>query len=166
MFRVGIGFDIHRLEKNRKLIIGGVEIPSDYGFIAHSDGDIFFHALTDALLGAVGYGDIGQLFPDTEKKWEDIPSSVFLEKAGRIIKEKGYSVLNIDGFIVLQKPKILPYREKIIQNTAKILNIEPDRIFIKGKTYEKIGDIGEGKAAFAEVVVLLKKEENDEKYKS
>ncbi|SNZ03390.1 2-C-methyl-D-erythritol 2,4-cyclodiphosphate synthase [Persephonella hydrogeniphila] len=162
MFRVGIGFDIHRLEKGKKLVIGGVEIPSEYGFKAHSDGDIFFHALTDALLGAVGYGDIGQLFPDTERKWENTPSRVFLEEANRIINEKGYSVLNIDGFIVIQRPKILPYREKIIQNTAEILNIEPERVFIKGKTYEKIGEVGEGKAAFAEVVVLLKKEVKNE----
>ncbi len=158
MFRIGIGFDIHRLEKGRKLIIGGIEIPSEKGFKAHSDGDIFFHALTDALLGAIGYGDIGQLFPDSFQKWKDADSSIFLREAYRIIKEKGYSIVNIDGYIVLQKPKILPYREKIIKNTAKILNINEEQIFIKGKTYEKIGQIGEGDAGFAEVIVLLKKE--------
>ena len=161
MYRIGIGFDIHRLEEGRKLIIGGVEIPSDIGFKAHSDGDIFFHALTDALLGATGYGDIGQLFPDNQEKWKNADSRIFVEEACRIIREKGYEIENIDGYIVLQKPKILPYREKIIQNTAKILKIDSDRIFIKGKTYEKIGDIGEGKAAFAEVVVLLRKEEKE-----
>ena len=161
MYRIGIGFDIHRLEKGRKLIIGGIEIPSDIGFKAHSDGDIFFHALTDALLGAIGYGDIGQLFPDNQEKWKNADSRIFVEEACRIIREKGYEIENIDGYIVLQKPKILPYREKIIQNTAKILKINPERIFIKGKTYEKIGEIGEGKAAFAEVVVLLRKEEKE-----
>ncbi|WP_297455167.1 2-C-methyl-D-erythritol 2,4-cyclodiphosphate synthase [Persephonella sp.] len=161
MYRIGIGFDIHRLEEGRKLIIGGVEIPSDIGFKAHSDGDIFFHALTDALLGAIGYGDIGQLFPDNQEKWKNADSKIFVEEACRIVREKGYKIENIDGYIVLQKPKILPYREKIIQNTAKILRINSDRIFIKGKTYEKIGDIGEGKAAFAEVVVLLRKEEKE-----
>lgn len=161
MYRIGIGFDIHRLEEGRKLIIGGVEIPSDIGFKAHSDGDIFFHALTDALLGAIGYGDIGQLFPDNQEKWKNADSRIFVEEACRIVRGKGYEIENIDGYIVLQKPKILPYREKIIQNTAKILRIDPDRIFIKGKTYEKIGDIGEGKAAFAEVVVLLRKEEKE-----
>ncbi len=159
MYRIGIGFDIHRLEEGKKLIIGGVEIPSDIGFKAHSDGDIFFHALTDALLGAIGYGDIGQLFPDNQEKWKNADSRIFVEEACRIVREKGYEIENIDGYIVLQKPKILPYREKIIQNTAKILKINPERIFIKGKTYEKIGEIGEGKAAFAEVVVLLRKEE-------
>ncbi len=157
MFRIGIGFDLHRLEKGRKLIIGGIEIPSEKGFKAHSDGDIFFHALTDALLGAVGYGDIGQLFPDSSQKWKNADSSIFLKEANRIIKEKGYSIVNIDGYIVLQKPKILPYREKIIKNTAKVLNIDENQIFIKGKTYEKIGEIGKGEAGFAEVVVLLKK---------
>ncbi len=161
MYRIGIGFDIHRLEEGRKLIIGGIEIPSDIGFKAHSDGDIFFHALTDALLGAIGYGDIGQLFPDDQEKWKNADSRIFVEEACRIIREKGYEIENIDGYIVLQKPKILPYREKIIQNTAKILKINPERIFIKGKTYEKIGEIGEGKAAFAEVVVLLRKEEKE-----
>ncbi|WP_456383671.1 2-C-methyl-D-erythritol 2,4-cyclodiphosphate synthase [Persephonella sp.] len=160
MYRIGTGFDIHRLKEGRKLIIGGVEIPSDVGFDAHSDGDILFHALTDALLGAVGYGDIGQLFPDNQDKWKDADSSIFLREAGRIIKEAGYSVVNIDGFIILQRPKILPYREKIIQNTAKVLNINTDQIFIKGKTFEKIGELGEGKAGAAQVVVLLKKEEN------
>ncbi len=160
MFRIGIGFDIHRLEKGRKLVIGGVEIPSEKGFKAHSDGDIFFHALTDALLGAVGYGDIGQLFPDSSQKWKDADSSVFLKEADRIIKEKGYRIVNIDSYIVLQEPKILPYREKIIKNTAKILNINKDRIFIKGKTYEKVGEIGKGEAGIAEVVVLLEKADN------
>ncbi len=157
--RVGIGFDIHRLEEGRELVIGGVKIPYEKGWVAHSDGDIFFHALTDALLGAIGYGDIGQLFPDSDKKWESADSSIFLKEAYKIVKEKGYSVLNIDGYIILQRPKLLPYRKKIIENTAKILDIDVSRIFIKGKTFEKIGEIGEGKAGMCEVVVLLRKGE-------
>ncbi len=157
--RVGIGFDIHRLEEGKELVIGGVKIPYEKGWIAHSDGDIFFHALTDALLGAIGYGDIGQLFPDSDKKWEGADSSIFLKEAYRIVKEKGYSIVNIDGYIILQKPKLLPYRKKIIENTAKILDIDVTRIFIKGKTFEKIGEIGEGKAGMCEVVVLLRKGE-------
>ncbi|WP_457641078.1 2-C-methyl-D-erythritol 2,4-cyclodiphosphate synthase [Persephonella sp.] len=155
--RIGIGFDLHRLEEGRKLVIGGVEIPSDKGFKAHSDGDIFFHALTDALLGAVGYGDIGQLFPDIDDKWKNADSSIFLKEACKIIKEKNYSIVNIDSFIILEKPKLLLYREKIIENTAQILQIDKSRIFIKGKTYEKIGELGKGEAALAQVVVLLKR---------
>ncbi len=153
--RIGVGFDIHRIEKGKKLVIGGIEIPSDGGWVAHSDGDIFFHALTDALLGAIGFGDIGQLFPDNMEKWKNADSSLFLKEAYRIVKEKGYYIINIDGYIILQKPKILPYREKIIQNTAKILDIKEEQIFLKGKTFEKIGEIGEGKAGIAEVIVLL-----------
>ena len=157
MYRVGIGFDFHRLEEGKKLIIGGVLIPSEKGFLAHSDGDIFFHALTDALLGAVGYGDIGELFPDTDNKWKEADSSIFLKEAKRIITELGYRIVNIDGVIILEKPKIKPYRDKIIQNTAKILEIEKSQIFIKGKTYEKMGEIGKGLGAECRVVVLLKK---------
>ncbi len=153
--RIGTGFDIHRLEKGRKLIIGGIEIPSDYGFVAHSDGDIFFHALTDALLGAVGYGDIGQLFPDTDTKWKDVSSDRFLKKARDIIYGMGYTISNIDSVIVLEKVKILPYREQIINNTAKILNIPPDRIFVKGKRFEGIDDIGKGEGAFCIVNTIL-----------
>ncbi len=155
--RIGLGFDIHRLEEGKKLIIGGVEIPYEKGWVAHSDGDIFFHALTDALLGAIGYGDIGQLFPDNQEKWKGADSSIFLKEAHRIVKNRGFEIVNIDSYIILQKPKLLPYRKKIIQNTARILDINEDQIFIKGKTYEKLGDLGEGKAAVAEVVVLLKR---------
>ncbi len=161
-YRIGIGFDIHRLEKGRKLIIGGVHIPSEKGFKAHSDGDIFFHALTDALLGAVGFGDIGQLFPDSDKEWKGADSSIFLKKALKIIEEKGYEIINIDGYIILEKPKILPFREKIIENTAKILQIDKCRIFIKGKTYEKLGSIGNEEAGSSQVIVLLKKKRRED----
>ena len=156
-FRVGIGYDIHRLEEGNKLIIGGVHIPFEKGWVAHSDGDIFFHALTDALLGAVGYCDIGNLFPNTDKKWKDADSSIFLRKAVEIVREKGYKIQNIDGVIVLEKPKLTPYREKILYKTAEILEIEKERIFLKGKTNEKVGEIGKGEAGFAKVVVLLAK---------
>jgi 2-C-methyl-D-erythritol 2,4-cyclodiphosphate synthase len=156
-FRIGIGYDIHKLEKGRKLVIGGIEIPYEKGWIAHSDGDIFFHALTDSLLGAVGYGDIGELFPDTDKKWENVKSELFLKEAKKIIKEKGYEIVNIDAVIILEKPKLKKYREKIIKNTAEILEIKENQIFLKGKTNEKMGEIGGGKAGASEVVVLLKK---------
>ncbi len=155
-FRIGIGYDIHRLEEGRRLVIGGIEIPFEKGWVAHSDGDIFFHALTDALLGAIGYGDIGELFPDTDKKWENVKSEIFLKEANRIIKENGFQIVNIDAVIIMEKPKLKNYRKKIIQNTAKILGINENQIFLKGKTNEKLGEIGEGKAATSHVVVLLK----------
>ncbi|RUM49721.1 MAG: 2-C-methyl-D-erythritol 2,4-cyclodiphosphate synthase [Hydrogenothermus sp.] len=154
MFRVGIGFDIHRLEEGKKLIIGGVEIPFEKGWVAHSDGDIFFHALTDAILGALGEGDIGELFPDTKEENKNKSSDIFLKEAIRIMEENGYEIENIDAYILLQKPKLLPYRQKIIQNTQKITGCS--NIFLKGKTFEKLGDIGQGKAGACEVIVLLK----------
>ena len=155
MYRIGIGFDIHRLEEGRKLVIGGVEIPYEKGWVAHSDGDILFHALTDALLGAVGYGDIGQLFPDTDDKWKEAKSDMFVRKAVDIVKSEGYSIENVDGFILLERPKLLPYRNRIIENIRNITGC--NNIFIKGKSFEKLGDIGKGLAGACEVVVLLKK---------
>lgn len=154
-FKVGIGFDIHRLEKGKKLIIGGIEIPFEKGWVAHSDGDIFFHALTDAILGAIGKGDIGQLFPDTDEKNKNLSSDIFLRKAVEISENEGYEIVNIDSYILLEKPKLLPYRDKIIKNTSKITKCS--NIFLKGKTFEKLGDIGQGKAGACEVIVLLKR---------
>ncbi len=157
-FRIGTGFDIHRLEEGIPLVLGGVEIEYNRGFKAHSDGDIFFHALTDALLGAVGYGDIGSLFPDNDPKWKDADSSLFLKKAVDIVKRSNFEIVNVDSYIILEKPKILPYRDRIIENTAKILQIDKNRVFLKGKTYEKLDSIGRGDAGIAHVVVLLKRE--------
>ena len=157
--RVGIGYDIHRLESGRKLILGGVEIPADKGFIAHSDGDIFFHALTDALLGAIGYGDIGEIFPDSNPIYKNKPSKYFLLEAKRIIDDKKYKILNIDGVIIIEKPKILPYRKEIISNTAKILGISEDKIFVKAKTNEKLDSMGKQESASCYVVALLAKTE-------
>ncbi len=153
--KVGIGFDLHKLEKGRRLVIGGVEIPFEKGWVAHSDGDIFFHALTDAILGALGKGDIGQLFPDTDPSNKNISSDIFLKKAIEICKNEGYEIVNIDSYILLEKPKLLPYREKIIQNTQQITDCS--NIFLKGKTFERLGDIGQGKAGACEVIVLLKR---------
>ncbi|WP_297887396.1 2-C-methyl-D-erythritol 2,4-cyclodiphosphate synthase [Sulfurihydrogenibium sp.] len=157
--RIGIGFDLHKLEEGRKLIIGGVEIPSDKGFLAHSDGDILFHALTDALLGAIGFGDIGELFPDTDLQYKNLPSEIFLKEAKKILDDKKYKIINIDSVIIIEKPKILPFREKIIENTAKVLKIEKDRVFVKAKTNEKLDSIGQRNAAACYVVVLVSKED-------
>ncbi len=157
--RVGIGYDIHRLEFGKDLTIGGVKIPCEKGFIAHSDGDIFFHALTDALLGAIGYGDIGELFPDSDKSYKGKSSDFFLKEAKKILDDKKYKILNIDSVIIIEKPKLLPYKKTIIENTAKILNISKDRIFLKAKTNEKLDSVGKENAASCYVVVLLQKME-------
>lgn len=160
-FRVGIGFDIHQLEEGKRLIIGGIEIPFEKGWKAHSDGDILIHALVDAILGALGEGDIGQLFPDSSKEWQDASSELFLKEAIKIMKKKDFELVNVDSYILLEKPKLLPYKEKIIDNLKKLTGCS--NIFLKGKTFEKLGDIGQGKAGACEVIVLLKRSEKLEK---
>jgi len=159
--RVGLGFDIHRLEEGKKLVIGGVEIPSEKGFVAHSDGDILFHALTDAILGALGYGDIGELFPDNDPNYKNLPSEFFLKEAKKILDDKKYKIVNIDSVIIIEKPKIMPYRQRIIENTAKVLGIEKERVFVKAKTNEKLDSIGKQEAAACYVVILLKQEDKE-----
>ena len=154
-FRVGIGYDSHRLVANRKLIVGGVEIPFEKGLSGHSDGDILFHALTDALLGALGLGDIGQYFPPSDPRWKDADSRVFLEHAHKLIQENGYRVVNVDAVIILEQPKIGPHRDAIRKNVAEVLGIEVERVGLKAKTAEGIGPVGEGKAAEAQAVALV-----------
>ena len=154
-FRVGIGYDSHRLVANRKLIVGGVEIPFEKGLSGHSDGDILFHALTDALLGAVGLGDIGQYFPPSDPRWKDADSRVFLEHAHKLIKENGYRVVNVDAVIILEQPKIGPHRDAIRKNVAEVLGIDLERVGLKAKTAEGMGPVGEGKAAEAQAIALV-----------
>ncbi len=154
-FRVGIGYDSHRLVENRKLIVGGVEIPFEKGLSGHSDGDILFHALTDALLGAAALGDIGQYFPPSDPKWKDVNSRVFLEHAHKLIQKSGYHVVNVDAVIILEQPKIGPYRDAIRKNVADVLEIETERVGLKAKTAEGIGPVGEGQMAEAQAVALI-----------
>lgn len=156
--RVGIGYDIHRLVEGKRLVIGGVEIPSGFGFEAHSDGDVLFHALTDALLGAVGYGDIGQLFPDNDPAYKNADSRMFLKEAVRIISDMGYKIINIDSVIIIEKPKLLPFRDRIIQNTADVVGIDRSRVFVKAKTNERLDSIGQMQAASCYTVALLYRE--------
>lgn len=154
-FRTGIGYDLHRLEPNRKLIIGGVVIPFEKGLAGHSDADILMHALTDALLGAASLGDIGELFPPTDPQWKDADSEVFLRQAKELIDGYGYRIVNVDAVIVLERPKLLPYRQEIRKNLARILEISADRIGLKAKTSEGVGPCGRGEAAEAHAVVSL-----------
>jgi 2-C-methyl-D-erythritol 2,4-cyclodiphosphate synthase len=154
-FRTGIGYDLHRLAEGRRLVLGGVEIPFEKGFEAHSDGDILFHAITDALLGAAGLGDIGELFPPTDPQWKDADSTVFLKQARELIESYGYGVANVDAVVVIERPKILPYRDQIRKRLAKILGIKADHVGIKAKTSEGVGPIGRGEAAEAHAVVVI-----------
>ena len=156
--RVGMGFDIHRLAEGRSLLLGGVKVPSAKGLLGHSDGDVLLHALTDALLGAVGAGDIGAYFPDSDPKWKGASSQIFLEKAVELAGRKYLRVENVDAVILAEEPKLGPHRNAIQRSIAQMLHVKDDRINVKAKTMEQLGPIGEGEAMAAYVVVLLEKE--------
>lgn len=141
--RIGMGYDVHRLVENRKLILGGVEIPFEKGLLGHSDADVLLHAIMDSLLGACTLGDIGKHFPDTDDKYKGISSIRLLEETGKLIFDKGYSINNIDATIIAQKPKMLPHIENMRSNIAAALNIDIDQINIKATTEEGLGFTGE-----------------------
>jgi 2-C-methyl-D-erythritol 2,4-cyclodiphosphate synthase len=158
MFRIGNGYDVHRLVEGRILFLGGVEIPYQLGLLGHSDADVLIHALVDALLGAVAMGDIGRLFPDTDMKYKDMQSEIFLKEAARIVKEKNYQVSNIDITVIAQKPKLSPYIEQMRENISDILKVEKSRVSIKATTQEGLGFAGRGEGIAALATVLLQKE--------
>lgn len=153
--RVGIGFDIHRLVPDRTLIIGGVKVPYPKGLKGHSDADVLLHAVCDALLGAVGKGDIGSYFPDSDPKWKDAPSRTFVEKAMELVKTQGLTVSNLDLVVVAEEPRLGPFRESIRSSIAQSLGIKEAQVNLKAKTMEALGPIGEGQAIAAYAVVLL-----------
>jgi 2-C-methyl-D-erythritol 2,4-cyclodiphosphate synthase len=157
MFRIGFGNDIHRLAPGKPLILGGVLIPAEKGAEGHSDADALLHAATDAILGALALGDIGTHFSDKDERWKDADSLIFLIEAVRMMKEKGFEVVNLDSTINLEKPKLRPHIQAMRENLAKNLEIELDCVSVKAKTGEKIDAVGESRAIKAEVVVLLKK---------
>lgn len=153
--RAGIGYDIHKLVKGRKLILGGVNVPAKKGLAGHSDADVLLHAVIDALLGAVGLGDIGEHFPDTDKRYKGISSKVLLVNVAKLIAVKGYSVGNIDGIIILENPKLSALKQKMAQNIAAILNIPKNNVNIKAKTNEGLDSVGKGAAIAAYAVAVL-----------
>lgn len=153
--RVGIGFDIHRLVPDRPLILGGIKIPSPKGLQGHSDADVLLHAVCDALLGAVGAGDMGTYFPDTDPKWRGAPSTVFLAKAIELAAAQQLKIANVDLVVVTETPRISPHRAGIQQSIAQNLKVEKDRVNVKAKTMEGLGPIGQGEAIAAYAVVLL-----------
>ncbi|TGA96860.1 2-C-methyl-D-erythritol 2,4-cyclodiphosphate synthase [Sporolactobacillus shoreae] len=153
--RVGHGFDVHQFAEQRKLIIGGVTIPYQLGLAGHSDADVLLHAISDALLGAAGEGDIGGHFPDTDEAYKDADSKALLTEVLAIIRAKGYTVGNVDCVVIAQKPKLAPYIGDMRQTIAAILETEPDRINVKATTTEKLGFTGRGEGIAAEAVCLL-----------
>ncbi len=153
--RVGIGFDIHRLVPERPLVLGGVKVPFPKGLLGHSDADVLLHALCDALLGAVGAGDIGTYFPDTDPQWKGVPSRTFVAKALELISARGLGIANVDLVMMAEEPKLLPHRSAIQQSVAQALKVEMDRVNLKARTMEGLGPIGAGEAMAAYAVVLL-----------
>lgn len=159
-FRIGYGFDLHRLEEGRSLWVGGVLIPSDKGSVAHSDGDVLLHAICDALLGALALGDIGTHFPDTDPAYKNKESSFFLQQVLELLRQHEAKIVNIDATIILEKPSLKNFKSLIVQKLSEILHVPENHISVKAKTHEKIGELGQGKAIAAHVVVLLFMQKN------
>jgi len=159
MFRVGFGSDIHRLAEGRPLILGGVTIDSDLGAEGHSDADALTHAVTDALLGALALGDIGTHFPNNDERWKNAESFVFLRFALGLVKQRGFSVVNVDSTIHLERPKLRDYIERMQEGIADALEVESSAISIKAKTGEAVDAVGEGRAVRADAIVLLTRNE-------
>ena len=154
-FRIGQGWDTHRLESGRPLILGGVHVPSEFGLAGHSDADVLFHAVTDALLGAIAVGDIGMHFPDTAAEWKGANSLQFLQHALRLATGEGYRLVNVDTSILLERPKLNEYRAQIREGLANALGLPLALVSVKFKTGEKVGPVGEGRSCEAQAAVLL-----------
>ena len=154
-FRIGEGWDIHALVPGRKLLIGGVEIPFDRGLLGHSDADVLLHAITDALLGAAGLGDIGKHFPDTDERFKGADSIVLLTEAARRVREHGFQIGNVDSTVIAQAPKLAPHIEAMRGRIAQALDLPPAQVNVKAKTAEKLGPVGQGLAVEARAIVLL-----------
>lgn len=154
-FRIGEGWDTHALVPGRKLIIGGVDIPHTVGLLGHSDADVLLHAITDALLGAAGLGDIGSHFPDTDARFKGADSSVLLAEVGRLLAGRGWRIGNIDSTVIAQAPKLAPYIAAMRGNIAKTLGLDAGQVNVKAKTAEKLGPVGQGLSMEARAVVLL-----------
>lgn len=154
-FRIGEGWDTHALVEGRKLIIGGVEIPHDKGLLGHSDADVLMHAITDAILGAAGLGDIGRHFPDTAVEFKGADSFILLQEAARRVREKGWEFGNIDSTVIAQKPKLAPYIPAMQKRIAQALGVQEGQVNVKAKTAENMGPVGELKAMEANAAALI-----------
>ncbi len=154
-FRTGIGYDLHRLEAGRKLIVGGIELPFDKGPVGHSDGDVLAHALCDALFGAAGLGDIGTHFPDTDPKWKGANSLIFLEHAKKLLAERNFGIEHVDAVVILERPKLGPHLPKMREALARALGVPTEKIHLKAKTNEGVDAVGRGEAIAAQVVATI-----------
>lgn len=157
-FRTGFGYDVHAFAENRKLILGGIEIPHNKGLLGHSDADVLLHAICDALLGALALGDIGKHYPDNSNEFKNIDSKILLEKTYILIKSKGYKIGNVDSVIALQRPKIAQYIPEMQNTIARILCCQPDQISVKATTTEKLGFVGREEGIESYATVLLFKD--------
>ena len=155
--RVGHGYDVHRLVEGRRLILGGVEIPWEKGLLGHSDADVLTPAVMDALSGAARLGDIGKLFPDSDPAYAGISSLKLLAEVGKLLKEKGYAVVNVDATLLAQAPKVAPYKQRMAENLAEMLEVDPEQVNVKATTEEGLGFTGDGSGMAAHAVVLLEK---------
>jgi 2-C-methyl-D-erythritol 2,4-cyclodiphosphate synthase len=153
--RIGIGIDVHQFAEGRKLIIGGVDVPSPVGLLGHSDADVLLHAISDALLGAAALGDIGKHFPDTSAEYKDIDSMILLKHVGKLLAREGYKPVNIDAMLLLEKPKIAPYIDEMRRNIARCLDLEMNAVSVKATTNEKLGYVGRQEGACAHAVCLI-----------
>lgn len=153
--RIGTGYDVHRLEEDRKLILGGVDIPHYQGLLGHSDADVLVHAVCDALLGAASLGDIGRHFPDSDERYRGISSLKLLARVGELLEEAGYGVVNIDGTIVAQKPRLAPHIPEMRRNIARSLNLDVEQVGIKATTTEGLGPEGREEGISAQAVALI-----------
>jgi 2-C-methyl-D-erythritol 2,4-cyclodiphosphate synthase len=156
-FRIGQGWDVHRIVAGRPLILGGITIPSEFGLEGHSDADILSHAITDALLGALALGDIGMHFPDTDPRWKNGDSLLFLRHVRELVINEGYQIANVDSTVILERPKLKDHRAAMCRKLAEVLDLAAEKVSVKFKTAERLGPVGEGLSAEAQAVVLITK---------
>lgn len=156
-YRVGHGYDVHKLVESRKLVLGGVEVPFELGLLGHSDADVLLHAISDALLGAAALGDIGKHFPDTSGEFKDIDSRILLRRVVELLNNEGYEISNIDATVIMQRPKLAPYLPQMMKNIANDCRLELDEVNVKATTEEKLGFTGEGLGVSAHAVCLIYK---------
>ena len=154
-YRIGQGYDVHQIREGLPMFLGGVQIPSDRGFVAHSDGDVAIHALCDALLGALALGDIGHLFPDTSDEWKGIDSKILLSKVMELVRERGWQVGNVDISIALQAPKLAPHIDKMRATLAGVMGVELDRVSVKATTTERLGFVGRGEGCEVWAIAMI-----------